>query len=597
VPTVDLSYDTALGSFPSSEQTLFRVFAPNAKELHIHHGRNIGDLGGTLAAAEVESGLWEAAVPGNLHGHFYTLSVEPKERFGLREEDFRAILDPYALACYDTTSTGIILDRSELPTVKEIYSPPAPRDLIILEGHLRDLLGLSSKGPERPTYDAFCRWLREEDNYLCRLGVNALELQPLQEYEDSNGGGYHWGYMPVNYFSPSGAYAIHRECASQVADFAALVEACHARGLAVILDVVYNHLGNPNPLLCLGGHSFFRTNSAGELSNCSGCGNDLRTEAPMVRKLILDSLVHLLRTYGVDGFRFDLAELIDEKTRGAIEDTLHRIRPNVILIAEPWSFRGHCAENLRETTWSSWNDDFRDSVRGYVRGEGGRDGLKYFLGGSVGKRNRLPQQSVNYTASHDDRTWIDSITENANFDGTNPTDLDLRRTRLMFAILFCCNGIPLLAQGQDFCHSKGGVANTYRDGARNELLRDRLGQFDGLHRYVVDWIHLRRSELGKLLRLGTATGSGFFLHFEANGSSCALGTLYNAAGEGRLLFLCNPERHAVRFDLRGLLGREQFRPIANGEHFYAFPPNHTLQEFQELEAVDCELWSLEGPFS
>ncbi len=153
---------------------------------------------------------------------------------------------------------------------------------------------------------------------------------------------------------------------------------------------------------------YFEQDSDGRLTNWSGCGNDLRASAAMAKRLIIDSCTHLIEAYGVDGFRFDLAELLGVEVLREVEAALKRVKPDVILIAEPWSFRGHIAGALRDTGWASWNDGYRDFVRDYVLGRGPGERLEYFLRGSPWYFAKWPAQTVNYTESHDDRAWIDT---------------------------------------------------------------------------------------------------------------------------------------------------------------------------------------------
>ena len=187
---------------------------------------------------------------------------------------------------------------------------------------------------------------------------------------------------------------------------------------------------------------YFEQDAEGNLANWSGCGNDLRTSSAMARRLIIDSCLHMIEAYGVDGFRFDLAELVGADVLKDVERALKRAKPDVILIAEPWSFRGHIAGVLRDTGWSSWNDGYRNFVRDYVRGNAPATRMEYYLKGSPWYFAKWPAQTVNYTESHDDRTWLDAITENPNFDGYVPTLNDQKRTHLMAALLFMSIGIP-----------------------------------------------------------------------------------------------------------------------------------------------------------
>ncbi len=302
--------------------------------------------------------------------------------------------------------------------------------LVIVETHVRDLLAhaaIDLPPGERRGFKGLAKWLRRPDCYLRRLGVNAVELQPVQEFDNEKVEDYHWGYMPANYFAPASAYATDPARGSQVAEFHELISAFHDAGLAVILDVVYNHVGEPNHLFSIDKYYYFTCDHEGRLTNWSGCGNDLRTTTPMARRLILESLIHFVRLYDVDGFRFDLADLVGLATLKEIEAALKAVKPSIILIAEPWSFKGHIGHALRHTGWSSWNDSFREFITQYVLGQGNPDGLRFFLTGSPGAIALWPAQTVNYVQSHDDRAWVDRITENSGHRGDAPTPNDVRR--------------------------------------------------------------------------------------------------------------------------------------------------------------------------
>jgi pullulanase len=227
------------------------------------------------------------------------------------------------------------------------------------------------------------------------------------------------------------------------------------------------------------------------------------------------------------------------------------VKPGVILIAEPWSFRGHIAGALRDTGWASWNDGYRDFVREYVWGRGGPDRMEYFLRGSPWYFAKWPAQTINYTESHDDRSWIDLITENGNGDGFTPTANDRRRTHLMAALLFMSLGVPMLSAGQDFLRSKRGVNNTYQRGDLNALDYQRLYRFQGTHAYFADWIAFRRGKYGRLLRQHTRPSETFFTFVPAKNSS-GLAVIYNAdrsQGPDRLLFAINPTTADVTIEV------------------------------------------------
>ncbi|MFP6854430.1 MAG: glycoside hydrolase family 1, partial [Opitutales bacterium] len=244
-----------------------------------------------------------------------------------------------------------------------------------------------------------------------------------------------------------------------------------------------------------------------------------------------------------DGFRFDLAELLEAPLLSEIELALRAIKPSVILIAEPWSFRGRIDSQLSRTSFSCWNDGFRDFIRDYVKGNGDSRGVIHYLKGSPGKSFARPSQSINYVESHDDHCLIDAITENPHRDGRKPTADDQRRSRMGFALTMMSQGVPMLAAGQDFHRSKSGHGNTYLRGDLNTLDYERLAEFRESHEYCRRWIEFRRSEIGSVLRLTEYQPDSFWQEFRPEtGSAAALLLCSNPTNERhRLLFAINPD--------------------------------------------------------
>ena len=307
--------------------------------------------------------------------------------------------------------------------------------------------------------------------------------------------------------------------------------------------------------------------------------------------------MHLIEVYGVDGFRFDLAEIIGVNVLREIETAVKQVKPDVILIAEPWSFRGHIAAALRPTGYASWNDGYRNFLRDYVHGAGAADKLEYYLKGSPWHFAYWPAQTVNYTESHDDRTWLDQITENRDFNGYHPTANDRRRTHLMAAVLFASVGIPLIAAGQDFLRSKYGVSNSYQRGDLNALDYHRLASFPATHAYFADWIAFRRSARGSLLRQWSRPSEGFFKCFARAGWP-GLIAIYNADGSQggtRLLFAVNPHLEDTTIPI-GEYGDWDWELIADHECFYhegGHPPGETVTPELFIPGLGCSLWRTE----
>jgi pullulanase len=606
----ELKTDLALGAIPQASDTVFRIFAPRARKVTLHLTREPTALDHAFAFVltrrhdhDGQAGVWEVTLDRNLHGWFYWYTLD-----GVREgvdggafDPKKRVLDPYALAAIGRDGPGIVVDRAWVGQGDRTFNTPAWHDLVIVEAHVRDLAAnapVAAAPNERLGFTGLRKWVESPEFYLRHLGVNCVELQPLHEFDNVTAEEYHWGYMTNNFFAPESSYALEPEKASGIREFQALVRAFHRQGIAVVLDVVFNHVGEPAHLMFVDKLYYFELDAKGALTNWSGCGNDFRARSAMARRLIIDSCLHYIEAFGVDGFRFDLAELLGVEVLRDIEAALKRAKPDVILIAEPWSFRGHIAGALRDTGWASWNDGYRNFLRDYVRGNGEPERMEYFLRGSPWYFAKWPAQTINYTESHDDRTWIDMITENGNFDGFVPTANDRRRTHLMAALLFMSLGVPMLSAGQDFLRSKHGVNNTYQRGDLNALDYKRLYRYLGSHTYFADWIAFRRGNHGKLLRQWTRPSEGFFRFIAAPGSA-ALAALYNAdssQGRSRLLFAINPT-HA---DLTIPIGEEiadagsgKWEMLADQDRFY-FSDAHGAKRPVEpqlwVPALSCAVW-------
>ena len=602
----ELGTELPLGAIPHGHETVFRLFAPRARRVTLLLFEDLAKtdepLSFDLARRADADGVWEVLLDQNLHCWYYWYAVDGVAEGPGRFDPSVRILDPYALATVDRDGPGIVLEHHWIGRSTDGFRTPAWQDLVIVEAHVRDL---AVHAPGKATaeeslgFTGLRKWVDHPGFYLHELGVNCVELQPVQEFDNRSPGEYHWGYMTNNFFAPESSYSLDPARASGVRELQALVAAFHRRGIAVILDVVYNHVGEPAHLMFLDRLYYFEEDSEGNLANWSGCGNDVRAGAAMAKRLIIDSCIHWIEAYGVDGFRFDLAELLGVEVLREVEAALKGVKPDVVLIAEPWSFRGHIAGALRDTGFASWNDGYRDFVREYVLGRGQGARLEYFLRGSPWYFAKWPAQTVNYTESHDDRAWIDAITQHTGGDGYAPTPDDRRRTQLMAAILFMSLGIPMIAAGQDFLRSKHGVSNTYQRGDLNAMDYSRLRKYPGTHAYFRDWIAFRRGPYGQLLRQYSMPGDGFFRFFHpAGGGGTALAALLNAddsGGDFRLLFAVNPSSDdaVIPIGETASLSR-RWRQVADHDRFYgasesagALPP---IDAELFVPALGCGLW-------
>lgn len=517
-----------LGAYRLGSVTEFALFAPRAKLVYLgwyspDAPEEVHLLGGNC----VDGAVWVARADRDLCGKYYFWRV-----MGANVDsttDFNSkfnIADPYANAMLSSNGPSIVVYDEDLPKPKIRHNPPSWHDLVVMEIHLRDVLSKSDakiNPDERGGFAGLTKWLESPDCYLRKTGVNCVELQPIQEFTAEKKSDYEWGYMPVNWFAPASSYATNPACASQNKEFAELVDAFHRAGISVILDVVYNHIGEPNFLLKIDKEYYFEMAADGGLVNHSGCGNDFFCRAPMAFRMITDSLKRLILNYGVDGFRFDLAELMGVKVLREIEVELKKVKPSVILIAEPWSFRGHIARQLTDSGFSSWNDGFREFILQYTKGEGKVDGLKYFLSGSLGGVAKWPAQTVNYVESHDDMCFFDRVSTNWRF----PSIDDVRRYKLAYALVLLSLGIPMVAEGFDFLRTKKGANNTYKDGETNAIDYVRGESFTGLRTWLRRLVQFRLSPCAACLRLSHSPDEKFFKFFAAADGKCA-GVIFNA---------------------------------------------------------------------
>lgn len=527
-----------LGSIVKGAITYFGLFAPTVKAVWVElfkEGREHRKFPLELQA----DGVWTLKIVGNYENYCYYFIVE--------NPDEEKIVDPYARQLLGPKGPGIITSFNPLI---DFFKTHKKEDLVVLEAHVRDLTAHAAVPKNLSIFGQLQQYFLQK-NYVKDLGINCIEFMPLTEYDTHSSADYHWGYMPAHYFALSSCYGTPEE-------FQACVKTLHDCNISVILDVVYNHAGVNNDLLKLNENYYFRHEKNGILTNVSGCGNDLRTESPAARKLILDSLLYFIDIFNVDGFRFDLAELLGVDTLNYLSKALKAHKPDIILIAEPWSFRGHIAYALRETDFSSWNDGFREFIFDYINGRGNCDGFKYFLEGSTAFLHETAQQSINYTESHDDYTWIDRLEDN---------DQKKRKTHCMFALLYLSLGIPMLCEGQDFLRSKGKVRNTYNRGDLNLLDYTQLKCAQDTHQWVKDLIAFRASRWGKLLKIKKFS-SNYFRYFYSQNNS-AMCVVYNAdksLGDRRILFAINPHPFVVEFELRNL-NLNDFNLIATTDGF------------------------------
>jgi len=470
-----------------------------------------------------KDGVWEITVRGLDIGRFYGFRVDGPPGDGEGFDPSFVVGDPYGRAAANADGLTIVVDPAATNQwfkgwTDQAWEAPDPQNVVIYECHVRGMTVHPSSGAaaaKRGKFAGLASTLGKGAglDHLKKMGVNTIELLPVSEFSES-ADPYNWGYATVYFFAPESTYALDPEEGSGYYELKQLVDDLHEQGFAVVLDMVYNHVGGPNIFGLIDKKCYFRLNPDLSFSNHSACGNDVKTESPMMRKLILDSIRYYMEEFHVDGFRLDLAELIDMETMLAIRDTARAINPKAILISEPWSpGRGENKYQLRGTGWSAWNNDFRYAAKDFVRGSGNRDWLKGSIFGSVGSWALNPLQPVNYLESHDDVAYIDEISANPDKDGRNLNDRDAAMNRLAATILFTSLGKTMLYEGQEFLRSKWGIKNTYNRGdavnavrwtdRERPLAKQAMDYYAGL-------IQLRMSEEGSAFRVAQRPPQSYY---------------------------------------------------------------------------------------
>jgi glycogen operon protein len=381
-------------------------------------------------------------------------------------------------------------------------------DTVIYEAHVR---GLSIRHPDVPprlrgTYAGLAT--APIVDHLVRLGITAIELMPVHAFVDDRhlvekGLHNYWGYNTLGFFAPEMRYA----ATGRISEFKTMVKVLHSAGIEVFLDVVYNHTAEGNqlgPTLEFRGidnASYYRLSAENPryYIDFTGTGNTLNLQHPRVLQMLMDSLRYWVLEMHVDGFRFDLAsalarELHDVDRLGSFFDTIGQdpVLSQVKLIAEPWDLGsgGYQVGNF-PPGWNEWNDKYRDTLRGYWKGDGGlvADFARRFTGSSdlYEASGRKPHASINFITAHDGFTLGDLVSYNEkhneangedNRDGHNenrswncgvegPSDdpavlaLRQRQKRNLLASLLLSQGVPMVLGGDELSRTQRGNNNAY----------------------------------------------------------------------------------------------------------------------------------------
>ncbi|MGI6070574.1 MAG: glycogen debranching protein [Blautia sp.] len=441
---------------------------------------------------------------------------------GLLFDKSKPLLDPYARAVTGQSAWGVKPNRDNGYRARVVINdfdwgtgtqPLLPMDeLVIYEMHVRGFTRHESSGVEHPGTFA---GLKEKIPYLKALGVTAVELMPIFEFDEIMGSRQvdgktlldYWGYNTVSFFAPNTSYAAGLEYNREGDELKSLVRELHENGMEIILDVVFNHTAEGNeegPFFSFKGvdnNVYYMLTPDGKYYNFSGCGNTINCNHPIVQQMISECLRYWTVTYRIDGFRFDLASILGRNEDGSPMENppllkslaIDPILGNVKLIAEAWDAGGlYQVGNFPAwNRWAEWNGKYRDDLRGFLKGD-------YWLAQEAAKRicgsedlykgqYKGYDSSVNFLTCHDGFTLYDLYSYNEkhnwengwnNTDGSNDNrswncgvegetqDPQVRRLRRRLiqnacAVLMCSRGTPMFLAGDEFGNTRFGNNNPY----------------------------------------------------------------------------------------------------------------------------------------
>lgn len=509
---------------------------------------------------------------------------EPAKGLLFNEEN--VLLDPYSRAVTGQRKWGekpeggkdfeyrarVVKSSFDWGNIKQLEQPF--EDLVIYEIHVRGYTKDKSSGVSAPGTFA---GLKDKIPYLKDLGINAVELMPIFEFDEMESArvvdgvqlNNYWGYNTVSFFAPNTSYAFNEEHNHEGDELKSLIKALKENGIEVILDVVFNHTAEGNemgPCFSFKGidnNVYYMLTPDAHYYNFSGCGNVMNCNHPVVRNFIIDCLRHWAIEYRVDGFRFDLASILGRDQNGApmanppILESLafDPVLGKMKLIAEAWDAGGlyQVGSFPSWNRWAEWNGRYRDDMRSFLKGDDGMAGnaITRITGSRdlYSPESRGHKASVNFLTCHDGFTLYDLYSYNEKHNeknGWNNTDGDnnghswncgaegetddpnvngLRRRLIKnaFAALLCSRGPAMFFAGDEFCNTQFGNNNAYcQDNIISWLDWSRLEEFKEIHDFVRHMIQFRKEH--PILRKMTKPSSCQFPEISVHN-----GTPFNAS--------------------------------------------------------------------
>ena len=495
-----------LGATYRPEATTIKVWAPTAQSVRVLLYADARTAEAQpRAMSSSPDGIWSVRLEGDQEGRYYLLEVtHPDAKNG--PPTVARVNDPYARGCSANSGRTLIYDprKTDPPGWAEDRPVPLARnvDAIIYEAHVRDLtihpsagtaperrgkyLGLVQPGSRTPTGAA------TGIDHLKELGITHVHLLPTFDYANGDETQsadrytwYNWGYDPVLYNTPEGSYASDPDGTARQREFKQLVQVLHRQGIGVIFDAVYNHTAatGTNAVSVFDKvvpRYFYRFDAKGAYGNATGCGNELASERPMVRKFIVDSIRYWMTEYHIDGFRFDLMGIEDRETMLEVYRVVKQINPGALIYGEGWSMeqilpadRMMTQANVKGTGIAAFNDGIRDAIKGSIWNEEAGGFVQGALPETALAQLRLnlkgqstdggievvtPNETINYASAHDDHCLWDKLLLST---AGRAEPLRASMAQLAIGMVLTAQGVPFLHAGDEFLRSKNKVKNSY----------------------------------------------------------------------------------------------------------------------------------------
>jgi pullulanase len=554
-----------LGVIYQQGKYIFRIFSPRASSVNLYLKKTLQSKAKIYALKKSEDGVWSITIPGNLEGYYYKYSIDGPTGAGECFNPKNLLTDPYAKAVTSHNGWDVVVN-SQYRWRVPYFKAPQLKDLIIYELHVKDFSYHKSANVPEKYRGKFSGLIYRGSkgrvlNHLRELGVNAVELLPVFQFDNlaaPSGHINYWGYMTTNFMALEEKYCTDNNPVKGIDEFKKMVDVLHQNGIAVILDVVFNHTAEGNekgPVYNFKGIDnklYYRLTPSFFYWNGTGCGNEFKTESKMVRRYIIDTLKYWVKECHVDGFRFDLAAGIDKDT---ILQIAKQLPPRVYLIAEPWTAdwnrRQWTKGDLKGTKWANWNDDFKNIVRKYIVGHDTRNNIMTVIAGSCFWWTKKPQESVNFVECHDNDTIADLYSHNVQLQ------------KLAGFLVLTSQGVAMLHEGQDFMKDKNGNSNSYdQDNATNWInwnLKYKKENYD-VFQFYRGLIAIRKKYPN--FRRGRPLTDKLVKWIYAKNSNRAIGYVLKAQNsqEKDIVVLINPEGYKVQF----ILPKGEWKILCNG---------------------------------